>query len=71
MDYIGLVYCPRRPRATILEILRCTKEGFLSLMCPVIIVGGILFGVVTPTEAGVIATLYAIILGLKHKFRVR
>ena len=40
------------------------KNAFLPLMTPVIIMGGILGGVFTPTEAAAVADLYAIILGM-------
>ena len=40
------------------------RAAFLSLMTPVIIVGGILFGVFTPTEAAIAACAYALVLGL-------
>ncbi|NLC15838.1 MAG: TRAP transporter large permease subunit, partial [Firmicutes bacterium] len=40
------------------------KESFLALMMPAIILGGILLGVVTPTEAAVLATVYALVVGL-------
>ena len=39
-------------------------RAFLSLMTPVIIVGGILFGIFTPTEAAIAASVYALALGL-------
>lgn len=39
------------------------KEAILSLMTPVIIIGGILFGVFTPTEAAIVASFYAFFLG--------
>ncbi|WP_076417886.1 TRAP transporter large permease [Colwellia sp. UCD-KL20] len=39
------------------------KSAFLSLMTPAIIIGGILFGVFTATEAAIAATVYALILG--------
>ena len=38
--------------------------AFLPLMTPVIIIGGIMFGVVTPTEAAIAAVVYSLILGL-------
>lgn len=34
-----------------------------AIIMPLIIIGGILFGVVTPTEAGAIAVLYAVVVG--------
>ncbi|PZX16294.1 tripartite ATP-independent transporter DctM subunit [Palleronia aestuarii] len=40
------------------------KAAFLSLLTPVIIVGGILSGAFTPTEAAVAACAYALFLGL-------
>ncbi|WOI56760.1 TRAP transporter large permease [Palleronia sp. LCG004] len=40
------------------------KRAFLSLLTPVIIVGGILSGAFTPTEAAVAACAYALFLGL-------
>lgn len=48
-----------------LSILGFTfKRAFLSLMTPVIIVGGILTGAFTPTEAAIAACAWALILGL-------
>lgn len=40
------------------------KRAFLSLLTPVIIVGGILTGMFTPTEAAISACVYALILGI-------
>ena len=40
------------------------KGAFLSLMTPVIVVGGIVTGVLTPTEAAIAAAAYALFLGL-------
>lgn len=42
-------------------------RGILPLMCPVIIIGGINLGIVTPTEAAVMAIDYAIILGFFYR----
>lgn len=39
-------------------------RGFLPLLTPVIIVGGIYSGVFTPTEAAAVAALYAMVLGV-------
>ncbi len=54
---------PKRSRATFFDLWRAFKEASLALMMPVIILGGILFGIFTPTEAGVIAVVYAIVIG--------
>ncbi len=39
------------------------RYSFLAILMPVIILGGILTGVVTPTEAAAIAVFYALIVG--------
>lgn len=39
-------------------------RAFLSLLTPVIIVGGILGGIFTPTEAAIAASAYALLLGV-------
>ncbi|SEA92136.1 TRAP transporter large permease subunit [Rubrimonas cliftonensis] len=48
------------PRASARERLLALRDGFWALLLPVIIVGGIRFGVFTPTEAAVVAAVYAI-----------
>jgi len=55
---------PIQPRPRVREIARLSKRAFLSLMTPVIIVGGIWSGIFTPTESGAVASAYAIVLGL-------
>jgi tripartite ATP-independent transporter DctM subunit len=39
------------------------KRSFLSLLTPIIVVGGILLGVMTPTESGVVGLAYVLVLG--------
>jgi C4-dicarboxylate transporter, DctM subunit len=58
---------PRSERANLKEIWASFKAAFLPLLAPVIIIGGILTGVFTPTEASVVVCLYAIFLGLLYK----
>jgi len=45
------------------QIMRDFSKAFLPLLTPVILLGGIYFGVVTITEAAVLAVLYAVVLG--------
>lgn len=45
-------------------LTRSLREVWPALMGPVIIVGGILSGIFTATEAGAVACLYALILGM-------
>jgi len=51
-------------RATWPEKGRASLKAFFPLMTPVIILGGILGGVFTPTEAAAVAVGYALIIGL-------
>lgn len=46
------------------EVAISTKEAFLSLLTPVIIIGGIWGGVFSPTEAAVVAVMYSFILSV-------
>ncbi|MCC8060135.1 MAG: TRAP transporter large permease [Clostridiales bacterium] len=46
------------------EIARALIHATPALLMPIIILGGIMFGVCSPTEAASIAILYAIIIGL-------
>lgn len=43
------------------------RRAALVLMTPVIIIGGIFAGVFTPTEAGVVAVVYVLVLGAAHR----
>lgn len=50
-------------RPSLLRIVRAFRKSLSALVMPVIILGGILSGVVTPTEAAAIAVFYAFALG--------
>jgi tripartite ATP-independent transporter DctM subunit len=51
------------PRMNLRERLHATREGTLALALPVIIIGGMKFGVFTPTEAAVVAAVYSFVIG--------
>jgi C4-dicarboxylate transporter DctM subunit len=51
-------------RATFSQFTTATKEAAVPLMIPVIIMGGILTGQFTPTEAGVIAVAYILFVAI-------
>ncbi len=55
------------------EFWHSVKDGAWALMLPVIIVGGFRSGIFTPTEAGAVAAMYALIVALfvyrEMKFR--
>ena len=46
------------------EVIYTLKESIIGMMCPVVLVVGIFSGLFTPTEAAVIACIYAIVAGL-------
>ena len=50
-------------RATLTEIIKEFYRSILVLILPVIILGGILSGAFTPTEAAVVAAVYALLVG--------
>lgn len=54
---------PTQPRAPMKIVLRTGIDGVLALFAPGIIVGSILTGWVTATEAGVLACMFAMALG--------
>lgn len=68
---MGLIYMiarkrnyPKSPkRAPFIEIWASFKKAFPALMTPVIIIGGMATGIFTPTEAAVVAVVYAYFLG--------
>ena len=49
-------------RFSLVRILWAFKSSFLALLMPAIILGGILGGIVTPTEAAAIAVFYALLI---------
>jgi tripartite ATP-independent transporter DctM subunit len=71
MTAIGLLSkrynLPREKKVDFREIVASVREAFLALLTPVIIIGGILTGWFTPTEASVVASLYALFLGFLYK----
>ncbi len=55
---------PREAGFSIKEVWNSLKESILAMLTPVIIIGGIVGGFVTPTEASLIAVLYSMIVGI-------
>jgi TRAP-type transport system large permease protein len=53
-----------KPRMPVAEVARTFADGFWALVLPVIIIGGLKFGIFTPTEAAVVAAVYAGVVGV-------
>jgi tripartite ATP-independent transporter DctM subunit len=55
---------PVYAKPTVRELAKAAGEALLPILTPGIIVGGIVGGFFTPTEASVVAVLYAMLLGV-------
>lgn len=51
-------------RFSVKEVFRTFKHSLLALIAPLIILGGILFGIFTATESAAVAVVYALVIGL-------
>lgn len=51
------------PRASFLDLLTAVRRGLLSLIMPIVVLGGIYGGIFTPTEAAAVAVIYGLIVG--------
>ncbi|MAL80696.1 MAG: ABC transporter permease [Sneathiella sp.] len=60
----GREVCPVLPRADFKEVLSTFHGAILPILAPLILIGGIMSGIFTPTEAGVVAVVYVLIVGL-------
>lgn len=63
----GKEVCPREEKKSLKEIWIAFKEGILALIAPLIILYGMTGGVITPSEAGIIAILYSAFVGVVYK----
>lgn len=52
------------PRMPMAQRLRVTAEGGFAVALPVVILGGMKFGIFTPTEAAVVAAVYSFVVGM-------
>jgi len=61
-------YTGNNNRSSLKEVLKALNDAKFALFVPVIVLGGIYGGFTTPTEAGVIAVIYAFLAeGLIHR----
>lgn len=54
---------PSNPRASLKEVWNAFVKALVPLMMPIIILGGILSGVFTATEASSVAVVYSLVIG--------
>jgi tripartite ATP-independent transporter DctM subunit len=65
-------YVGKEKRSTIKEMVHDLPSSMVALLMPLIIMGGILSGVFTPTEAAAVAVVYALIVALfKRSFNFK
>jgi len=61
-----------KPRAPVQEVMRSGRRAIFPLLIPVILIGGIIGGLGTPTEVSTFAVIYSLVLGLvDRKITVR
>ena len=55
---------PITEKTSLTEKLKIFKEGILAIFMPIIILGGILGGIFTPTEASAVAVIYGFVVSM-------
>ncbi len=55
---------PRESKPTFVEFVRSIRSASWALLLPIILIGSIVFGIATATEAAAISVIYALIIGL-------
>ncbi len=61
-------YLPvREDKISVKEKVEAFKPAFFPLLLPIIIIGGVRIGVFTASEAGTVAIVYAVLLGLFYR----
>lgn len=63
----GIIKAPSEESFDIKKLWHGFKDGFFAVIAPFIILGGILTGLVTPTEAGVLAIIYSLIVAAIYR----
>lgn len=58
---------PKDKRASLRELWDAFKSAFFPLLTPILIIGGIIGGICTPTEASIMAVAYAVILSFIYR----
>lgn len=56
-------YLPERNRPSLKEVILALIDSIWAFLFPIALIGGIRFGLFTPTEAGAFAAVYALLIG--------
>jgi len=57
---------PRQPRATLREVVVSFFRNVLALGTPAVVLAGLVVGIITPTEAGVVAVVYSLFVSIVY-----
>jgi len=60
----GRIKCPPPTPWSLRVFLSTLKDGVIALLSPAIIIYGMVGGIVTPTEAGILACVYSVLIGI-------
>lgn len=60
-------YPKEEKRSDFSDVMKATRDAFFVLLLPVVIVAGIILGIVTITEIGVLACIYGVLLGFIYR----
>jgi tripartite ATP-independent transporter DctM subunit len=55
---------PPPTKISLIMILKTFGKGFLALFSPVVVFSGLIFGLATPTELGVIVAMWSVVVGV-------
>jgi tripartite ATP-independent transporter DctM subunit len=61
------IQCPAATPFSFRQILLTLKDGVAALLAPAIIIYGMVGGIVTPTEAGILACFYSLVIGILYR----
>lgn len=64
MWYFKSRHMPISNKASTQEVIRAFKSSIWALLLPVIVIGGFKTGIFTPTEAGAVASVYALFVSI-------
>jgi tripartite ATP-independent transporter DctM subunit len=67
LDKTGIEHFPPSEAPSVRSLLRHLLAGFPALLSPIVIMRSMTTGIVTPTEASVLAVLYTLLLGVVHR----